>query len=838
MLLFITTAFVVTNVYPKQNYPLENGISVSIHPMMTFNSTDNISVGSGPHNMAYDSDNGYLYVINYLSSNVSVINKTNRVIANIDVGSSPIGITFDPLNGYLYVVNYVSNSVSVINKTNQVTATYSVGSYPMGDAFDPLNGCVYVANSDSGTVSVINTSTSVISTVSVGNSPTGVAYNTLNGYIYVTDRGSNDVSVINKTNQVVDTVAVGSVPCAIGFDSTNGYMYVANSQSNSVSVINKTNILIDTISVGANPCGVGFDSANDYVYIANDQSADVSVINNTNNVIGTINVGNRPMGIAYDPSTGYVYVANFISDNLSAIAQEYNITFAETGLNTGTPWYVNLTNGMKSGQILTPTYSFSLVNGTYSYTLSTSDKNFSQLVQSSSFGVNNSAKSIPVKFVKAYIVTFKESGLPSTSTWYVNITGENSSGQISAGSSFTTHLANGTYYYTIGTPDKIYAASSSKFAVNGATLPVNISFSNVKYKVTFTESGLPSTSTWYVNITGENSSGQISAGSSFTINLTNGTYYYTIGTPLKNLSASSSKFTINGASLSESVTFSEVKYQVTFKESGLAISTGWYVNITGQLPSGPITYSSYSMSITNGTYNFTITTSDKIYKVSFANTSFRVNGSSVSEAITFSEVTYKVTFSEAGLISGTSWSVTLNNLSRSSTNSTITFTETNGSYEYTVRSIENYILSLPSGNANVDGNNVTISTTFSPTKTTPSKYTITFTESGLPSGTSWAITFNGSTQSSSTNTISFTIQNGTYTFTVGAISGYKTSSSGSIVVNGANIKETIFFNTTSNSSSNSTSGGLSSVEIYAVVGSIITIAGIGSVLVYTFRFKK
>ncbi|MEM3327960.1 MAG: S53 family peptidase, partial [Thermoplasmata archaeon] len=46
---------------------------------------------------------------------------------------------------------------------------------------------------------------------------------------------------------------------------------------------------------------------------------------------------------------------------------------------------------------------------------------------------------------------------------------------------------------------------------------------------------------------------------------------------------------------------------------------------------------------------------------------------------------------------------------------------------------------------------------------TPTTYTVTFTESGLPSGTSWSVTFNSNTKSSTTNTISFTgIANGTY----------------------------------------------------------------------------
>ena len=50
--------------------------------------------------------------------------------------------------------------------------------------------------------------------------------------------------------------------------------------------------------------------------------------------------------------------------------------------------------------------------------------------------------------------------------------------------------------------------------------------------------------------------------------------------------------------------------------------------------------------------------------------------------------------------------------------------------------------------------------------------TITFTESGLPSGTSWTVTFNGTQQTSTTNTITFTIDDGTYSWSTSAtISG-------------------------------------------------------------------
>jgi hypothetical protein len=45
-------------------------------------------------------------------------------------------------------------------------------------------------------------------------------------------------------------------------------------------------------------------------------------------------------------------------------------------------------------------------------------------------------------------------------------------------------------------------------------------------------------------------------------------------------------------------------------------------------------------------------------------------------------------------------------------------------------------------------------------------YSVTFTESGLPSGTSWTVTFNGVTESSTSKSITFTVQAGSYSWNV------------------------------------------------------------------------
>ena len=83
---------------------------------------------------------------------------------------------------------------------------------------------------------------------------------------------------------------------------------------------------------------------------------------------------------------------------------------------------------------------------------------------------------------------------------------------------------------------------------------------------------------------------------------------------------------------------------------------------------------------------------------------------------------------------------------------------------------------------------------FTPSSTT-STYSVTFSESGLPSGTSWSVTFNGQTESSTGSSITFSgIPPGTYTYTVTPPQGFVASpSSGSLSVSTSNVIEPITF---------------------------------------------
>ena len=100
-----------------------------------------VPVGVVPEGLAYDSGNGYVYVANTGSNNVSVISRTT-VVATITV-SSPVGVAYDGGDEYVYVADDGANFVTVIS-----TATPPPGSFfglPAIEGFLFLSGIVIAA---------------------------------------------------------------------------------------------------------------------------------------------------------------------------------------------------------------------------------------------------------------------------------------------------------------------------------------------------------------------------------------------------------------------------------------------------------------------------------------------------------------------------------------------------------------------------------------------------------------------------------------------------------------------------------------------------------------------
>ncbi len=83
---------------------------------------------------------------------------TNKVIHTIDAGDSPQFLKYNPSNGYIYVSNSDSGDVSVIDSgTDEMLHTIGVGEDPQDIKYNPSYGNIYVANENSDNVSLITT---------------------------------------------------------------------------------------------------------------------------------------------------------------------------------------------------------------------------------------------------------------------------------------------------------------------------------------------------------------------------------------------------------------------------------------------------------------------------------------------------------------------------------------------------------------------------------------------------------------------------------------------------------------------------------------------------------
>jgi YVTN family beta-propeller protein len=154
--------------------------------------------------------------------------------------------------------------------------------------------------------------------------------------------------------------------------------------------------------------------------------------------------------------------------------------------------------------------------------------------------------------------------------------------------------------------------------------------------------------------------------------------------------------------------------------------------------------------------------------------------------------TYPVAFVESGLPLGTGWSVTLGSTSNSSTTGTIGFVETDGTYVFTLGPVDGYLPTPASGSVTVADHAVAEPISFR--VNTAARYAVTFQEGGLPAGTDWSVTLNGSTNVSGTSTVGFLEANGSYTYSVHLVVNWgSVPDAGSITVAGLALSEPITF---------------------------------------------
>lgn len=628
--------------------------------------------------------------------------------------------------------------------------------------------------------------------------------------------------------------------------------------------------------------------------------------------------------------------------NIPLLEENYTVTLTESGLPSGTFWFTTFdsTNGsiQQNNYTSRSVTSFSVPNGNYSINVRActmlSDeyraylgKYNLKILEPVNYGegqvsVNGSSISVNVTFSKLYYINVTESGLPTGSNYVQNWGIKIANASMENEGTFLTYIIdttstnyslpviNGTWYYTFCTTVSGYHATPSNgiTQVSGSNVSISVTFfskPNRDYTLNFTETGFLSGTSWSVTVNGTMKS---STSQVISFLLQNGSYPYKVKAPSEYY-ASPSNGTVQVSGFSQNISISF--YPSSSQTPPIWAFVGAYTNYSGSITNnsktvngylyykilsindtsqtihlfeaqgnstGPknisnrniswlnIPFAFYSLSAIKNiseSPNLTINVSYKTSMGTFTtdeikytsqnltmklyidtlsgiyvaaqiqNATIKVSMNLTSTNIPTTVKTpmskYSVTFTEFGLSSGTIWSTIFNGTKVSSTTNTISFTVPNGTYSYSVTNVSGYSISHRTGSVSINGAANDLTVTFS------KLYAVTFTESGLSSGAYWFITMNGSKESSTSSSITFSEKNGTYEYVVGEVSGYNvSSSSGKAEVIGSSLNITIVYTNTTNVKSSSLM--LSPLEEYGAMG--IMIVAIGGVTGLIIKKKR
>lgn len=157
----------------------------------------------------------------------------------------------------------------------------------------------------------------------------------------------------------------------------------------------------------------------------------------------------------------------------------------------------------------------------------------------------------------SYYVNFTESGVPAANLWYLNITGGPSVFATGATTTLSTSLQNGTYDFAAASSGYSAAPATGSVVVNGGPKSQSLAFTKLAantYQVTFSETGLPASTSWSVTFNGSSMS---SPTASIVFISGDGTWAFTVGTvPGYTSAPSSGTVDVAGAAKTQDIAFS------------------------------------------------------------------------------------------------------------------------------------------------------------------------------------------------------------------------------------------------------------------------------------------
>ena len=835
--------------------------------------TVDLGANASPNQIAFDGATRVAYVATGANQVVAVSEDNLSVVARISVGVLPDGIAYDPANGCIYTTNFRSGNLSVISTSNNtVIHTFGVLPFPTAISYDPVTNQLIVMGlygyspwSWVAAVSPENYSPAwewepALPQEAGSYGPFLEATDLRTGDLYfswITSAGVPSVLVLNGTNgSQRASIPVGASTSGnqgvygLTYDSSDDLLYVANPNADRLTVVSTSNnSVVATVPSRVEPEEVAYDQANRLVYATNAGSQALEKVNaSAHQVLGYLTLAAAPLAIAYANESGRLFAVG--ADRLDELStQMRNLTaFTQTGLapqgvaydpRTGDVFVASSTEGtlevyssVDLGLVATISVGQVPIGVTFD--------NVTDLVYVSCYGSNQ----VTAVWANNLTVAARvQVGVAPVATAADDVDGELFVANLGDSTVSVISMSSETVIATIplatfAWPVDLAFDSQARemFVTDRGTSQVTVISTTTRTAIANVSVGEepfgiaydPNTDELLVTDHAENTVWVVDASSRTVVG------HVTVGWfPIAAVYAADTGriYIANSASGNVSILSYGTFYSATFAATGLPLSSEWAVSLGGRTENAtagqPIVFSE-----PNGTYSFTV--SSPGYQPSPGSGKVTIDGTPASVTVTFTQVTYGMMWTESGLPAGTNWSVMLNGITESSVTPTISFAAPNGTYAWTIANVPGWHISAGTygGRSTVNGVSVVIATTF-----TQVAYTVTFTENGLPSGTSWSVTMAGTTHSSTSGLMSFTEPNGTYSFSVIGVSGFTAVPSlGNITVPGAPTGQSLVFSAVGGGSSSGFLGLPGSTGYYLVGGiAILVVVGLAAALILRTR---
>ena len=301
---------------------------------------NSVIVGDFPRDIDIDPILNSLYIPNYESGTVSIIDSENMIIKDtilINNGNSnPAQIVVDSNRHLVFVSDKISGILTILDGVNgDLISSMDIGDSLWDLAINEKNGKLYVSDLIKNQIIIVDTENlEVIKSIPIYQSPWSIVINQKTNLVYVASGISETIHVIDgNTDRIINEINSNVKPWGLSINEKSNVLYVTSWDSNSILVIDlQNNEIIYEIPIVSGVWRISTNQNSGVTTISNEHANELYLLDKNSRLFQTISVENSPQSLIVSPTSNTIYVTNTLSNSVSKITYEYDY-FEHTSIN-------------------------------------------------------------------------------------------------------------------------------------------------------------------------------------------------------------------------------------------------------------------------------------------------------------------------------------------------------------------------------------------------------------------------------------------------------------------------------------------------------------------------